>query len=84
MTEQMAAIEQTLDEVKEATTRVGRKDWVMLANGALIGLVASDLVPPDVVQVIFHMINEIGHLLRMPVRMEEAIRTIPEACKYYP
>lgn len=62
-TKQMAAIEQTLDEVKEATTRIGRKDWVMLANGALIGLVANDLVPPDVVQTIFHMINGISHLL---------------------
>jgi hypothetical protein len=62
-TKQMEAIEQALDYIKEATTRVGPKDWVNLANGALIGLVANDLVPPHVVQSIFHMITGISHLL---------------------
>jgi hypothetical protein len=60
---QMSAFEQTLDEVKEATTRVGRKDWVMLANGALLSLIVNDLVPPHVVQSVFNMlITGIGHL----------------------
>jgi hypothetical protein len=61
--EQMAAIEQTLDEVQEASTRIGRKDWVMMANGALLSLVANGLVPPHVVQSVFSMlISGIGHL----------------------
>jgi hypothetical protein len=63
MAEQLAAIEQGLDVVKEATTRVGRKDWVTLANGALLSLVVNDLVPPHVVQGVFNMlITGIGHL----------------------
>jgi len=61
--DQMSAIEQALDEIKEAGKRVGRKDWVMLANGALLGLVVNDLVPPHVVQSAFNMlITGIGHL----------------------
>jgi hypothetical protein len=61
--EQISAVEQTLDEVKEASTRVGRKDWVMLANGALLGLVVNDLVPGHVVQGVFHMlITGIAHI----------------------
>lgn len=61
--EQTSAIEQTLDEVKEATTRVGRKDWLMMANGALLSLIVNELVPPHVVQGVFHLlISGIGHL----------------------
>jgi hypothetical protein len=61
--EQKLAIEQTLDEVKEATTRVGRRDWVMLANGALLSLIVNNVVPPHVVQSVFNMlITGIGHL----------------------
>jgi hypothetical protein len=46
----MSAIEQTLDEVKEASTRVGGKDWMMLANGALLSLIVNDVIPAHVVQ----------------------------------
>jgi hypothetical protein len=61
--EQGSAFEETLDEVKEAVTRVGRKDWVMLANGALLSLVVNDLVPPHVVQSAFNMlITGIAHI----------------------
>jgi hypothetical protein len=61
--EQRSAIEETLNEIKEATTRVGRKDWVMLANGALLGLIVNDLVPPHVVQGMFSLlITGIGHI----------------------
>jgi len=61
--EQLAAIQQTMDEIKEASTRVGRKDWAMLANGALLGLIVNDVVPAHVVQSLFSMlITGIGHL----------------------
>jgi hypothetical protein len=61
--EQMATIEQALDEIKEATTRVGRKDLAMMINGAMFGLIVNGLVPPQVVQSIFHMLTTgIGHL----------------------
>ncbi len=62
-TTQMAAIEQRLDEIKEASKRVGRKDWVMLANGALLSLIVNDVVPASVVHGIFSMvITGIGHI----------------------
>jgi hypothetical protein len=61
--EQMSAIEQTLDEVKEASTRVGRKDWAMMANGALLSLIVNDLVPAQVIQSVFStLITGIGHI----------------------
>lgn len=60
---QMSAIEQGLDEVNEASTRVGRKDWTVMLNGTLLSLIASELVPPHVVQSVFHMvIAGIGHI----------------------
>jgi hypothetical protein len=60
---QMAAIEQALEQIKEATTRVGRKDWLMMASGALLSQVANGLVPLQVVQSISHMLTTgIGHL----------------------
>jgi frataxin-like iron-binding protein CyaY len=61
--EQLSTIEQTLDEVKEASTRIGRKDWMMLANGALLSLIVNDVVPAHVVQSVFNMlISGISHL----------------------
>lgn len=61
--EQISAVEETLEEVKEASTRVGRKDWVMLTNGALLSLIVNDLVPTHVLQSVFNMlITGIGHL----------------------
>jgi hypothetical protein len=60
---QLAAIEQGLDEVKKASTRVGRKDWVVMVNGTLLGLVANGLVPAHVVQAVFNvLITAIGHI----------------------
>jgi hypothetical protein len=61
--EQLLAIEHRLDELKEASTRVGRKDWLMMAQGAIYGLIANDLVPAHAVQSIFHVvIGGLAHL----------------------
>jgi hypothetical protein len=61
--DQLAAVDQKVDELKEATTRVGRKDWVVMVNGALLSLIVNDVVPAHVVQSLFSMlITGIGHL----------------------
>jgi hypothetical protein len=61
--EQSAAVNETLHEVKEAVTRVGRKDWIMLANGALLSLILNDLVPAQAVRGIISMlVTGIGHI----------------------
>jgi hypothetical protein len=60
---QMSAIEQGLDQVNEASTRVGRKDWMVMVNGTLLSLITSEMVPPHVIQSVFHiLIAGIGHI----------------------
>jgi hypothetical protein len=41
--EQLAVIEDRLDHAEQASERMGRKDWLMLFNGALFSLVLSEL-----------------------------------------
>jgi hypothetical protein len=60
---QIAGIGQKLDELKEASTRVGRKDWVVMLYGAAFGMIVNDTVPAHVVQsVITSVIGGLGHL----------------------
>jgi hypothetical protein len=43
--------------------RMGRKDWLMLFNGALFSLVLTDLIPAEAVQHILLMtLHGLGHL----------------------
>ena len=53
--EQLAVVEDRLDHAEQASHRIGRKDWLMLFNGALFSLVLTDLVPPQPVQHILWM-----------------------------
>jgi hypothetical protein len=53
--EQFARIEARLDEVKEASRRVGRKDWLLLFVGILFTLVLSAVIPSDLLQHILTM-----------------------------
>jgi hypothetical protein len=53
--EQLAVVQDRLDHAEEASHRIGRKDWLMLFNGALFSLFLSDLVPPQPVQHILWM-----------------------------
>ena len=60
---QMAAIEQALDEIREASSRLRPKDWVMVANGTLLSLIANDVVPASVIHGIFNvLIAGLGHI----------------------
>jgi hypothetical protein len=47
--QRLAAIEQAPDEIKEASTRVGRKDLIMMINGAMFSLIVNGLAPAHVV-----------------------------------
>jgi hypothetical protein len=61
--DQLTAIERGLDELREASTRVGRKDWLTMVNGAMFSLIVNDLVPQHVVQGAFHLlISGVGHI----------------------
>ncbi len=61
--EQIAGIDQWKDEVAEASERIGRKDWRLLAYGTIINLVVTDALPPEVARHILAMfIQVIAHL----------------------
>lgn len=61
--EQLSAIKQTLDDVKEASTRLGRKDWLMMFFGATVSVVFTDAVPPAVIRtVLMTVVHGIAHL----------------------
>jgi hypothetical protein len=53
---QLEGIDEKLDNLKEAGTRLGRKDWVGLLYGAAFGMIVNDAVPPNVVQSFLAMV----------------------------
>lgn len=61
--EQLSAIDERLDQVKEASERLGRKDWLMMFYGAAMSVFLTDAVPPSVVQtVLATVVHGIAHL----------------------
>ncbi len=60
---QLAAIDQRLDDVEEASKRLGRKDWVMMFYGAVMSAFIADAVPPTVIQtVLTTVVHGIAHI----------------------
>ncbi|RUQ15045.1 hypothetical protein CX648_14080 [Aeromonas dhakensis] len=55
--EQIALIHKKLDEIGEAATRLGRKDWINYAAGAITSACASAAFAPDVTKSIFLSLN---------------------------
>ncbi len=55
--EQVALIYKKLDEIKEASTRLGRKDWINYTAGAITSACASAAFAPDVTKSIFLTLN---------------------------
>lgn len=54
--EQIAHINEGLDEAAEATERIGRKDWRLLVYGTIVNLVVADAIPPEVARHILAMV----------------------------
>jgi hypothetical protein len=62
-TAQLAAVDQRLDEAKEASQRLGRRDWIMLFYGAVISTGMTDAVPPSVIQTVLStVVHGIAHI----------------------
>jgi hypothetical protein len=61
--EQIAHIDERLDEAAEASKRMGRKDWLLLFGGTVFNLIVTDTVTPGVAGHIFTMVVQgIAHL----------------------
>jgi hypothetical protein len=61
--EQISPVEATLNHAAEASSRMGRKDWLMLFYGAVSSLVLADLIPPQTAQHVFLLtIHALSHL----------------------
>jgi hypothetical protein len=61
--EQLSHIEARLDEVEQASRRIGRKDWLLSFNGALFSLILTDLITPQTAQQIIMMtFHGLSHL----------------------
>ena len=55
--EQIALVYKKLDEIGEAATRLGRKDWINYAAGAITSACASAAFAPEVTKNIFLSLN---------------------------
>jgi hypothetical protein len=55
--EQAALIHKKLDDIKEASTRLGRKDWVNYATGLLTSTCVSAAFTPQASAIIFSAMN---------------------------
>jgi hypothetical protein len=61
--EHMAALTAGIEEVKRASTRLGRKDWLMFVSGAALNLIVSAEVPPRAVQTLLDLaVRGVAHL----------------------
>jgi uncharacterized membrane protein YraQ (UPF0718 family) len=47
---QMLRLESQLDNMAAAAGRMGRKDWILLVCGALLGAVIQGILPPEALQ----------------------------------
>jgi len=62
--DQVKAVEQKLDELVDASKRVGKKDWRVMLYGYAFGMIANDAVPPHLVQsIIMTVAHGLGHIL---------------------
>jgi hypothetical protein len=61
--EQISEVDAKLDHAEEASRRMGRKDWLVLFNGAVFSLILTDLITPQTAQhVILMTIHGLSHL----------------------
>jgi hypothetical protein len=61
--ERLKAMETTLSEIREASERIGRKDWLLLGIGALIAFAISAMFSPaTAVHIAKLFIHQVAHL----------------------
>jgi hypothetical protein len=61
--EQLAAIDQRLDDAEQASKRLGRKDWLMAFYGAVLSTGMTDAVPIGVIQsVLSTVVHGLAHI----------------------
>jgi hypothetical protein len=61
--DQLAAIDQRMDDAEEAAEHTGRKTWLYTFYGAVMSTVMTDEIPPHVIQTIVStVLHGIGHL----------------------
>lgn len=56
--ERLSQVEAKLDEVEEASHRLGRKDWLNIFLGVMFTLIATAILPPEAIQ---HIIANVIH-----------------------
>jgi hypothetical protein len=62
--EQQEALNQSLEEIKSGSERLGRKDWLTYVIGVGTSLVIAEIVPPLVLlPLAVHAFHALGHLL---------------------
>lgn len=61
--DQLRAIDRRVDELKEASQRLGRKDWLLIFYGGLVSTFMTDAMPPNVIQTILTtVVHGIAHI----------------------
>jgi hypothetical protein len=61
--EQMAHVDARFDQAEQASRRMGRKDWLLLFNGAVFSLILTDLITPQAAEhIIMLTVHGLGHL----------------------
>ena len=57
-------MEATFKQAEQASRHMGRKDWLMLFNGAVFSLILTDTISPNTAQhIILLTIHGLSHLL---------------------
>jgi hypothetical protein len=61
--DQLAALEQRLDDAGEASNQLGRRDWVMTFYGAVMSTGIADAVPPSAIHMALStVVHGIAHI----------------------
>ncbi|MGD0705080.1 MAG: hypothetical protein ABSA02_34980 [Trebonia sp.] len=61
---QKEALEQSLEELRSGSERMGRKDWVTYGIGLATTLIIMEFIPPLVLlPLAVHFVHALGHLL---------------------
>lgn len=64
---QMRAVDAKLDYLVNAARRLGRKDWLNICAGAILGLILVVALPPEAARgILLGLLQTIGHLYGLP------------------